>query len=309
MQTGPDTVAAERAPVCLSLEIYAKRLSEGGRRVVEGSRTSLWVRYESMAMMRVPTFIVEPPPPAELARVHWQGPSLVAAYLLEPGPARPSNARLYVCRDKEYRVERLPVSARRDARRAARSLRIDFADWQTVLEEGLGPFIQTRRRVGLSDGTRQEFLKRMTRFAENPAHRAAGAWKNGVLVAFMTLVVVDDWVEIEGAFSTDADRGLCPNDGLASFVLRHYLAEGCATTVSYGLSSIQDGAQGAGLHAYKTKIGFEAMPVHRAFALHPWVKPWVSPVTVRGLQLMERMLPRNRMMKKATGMLTLIGES
>jgi hypothetical protein len=212
---------------------------------------------------------------------------------------------LYLCRDRSYDVSRLNAPGRRDARRAARMLRLAFVDWPTVLSEGGRAFADTRRRVGLSDGTPGHFRKRITRFSSNPSNVAAGAWNNNALVAFMTLTVVEDWVEIEGSFSTDEHRGMCPNDGLANFVLHHFLIERGATTVSYGLSSIQDMEPGGGLHGYKTKVGFEAKPVHRAFVLHPLLKPLAHPA-LHGIRLMRGVFPQNRMMKKAGGVLDIL---
>jgi hypothetical protein len=119
----------------------------------------------------------------------------------------------------------------------------------------------------------------------------------------MTLVVVDDWVEIEGSFSADDSRTLCPNDGLAHFVLSHFLVTRRFNTVSYGLSSIQEAHQAEGLHNYKKKVGFDAQPVHRAFVLHPLLRPLANPLILRGARMVTKVLPQNRMIKKASGML------
>jgi hypothetical protein len=182
-------------------------------------------------------------------------------------------------------------------------------DWPTVMAHGFTAFSETRTRVGLSDGTVALFQNRFQRFSRNPFHRAVGAWKDDALVAFMSLAIVDDWVEIEGSFSADGFRTLCPNDGLVHFVLNHFLVKCQFNMVSYGLSSIQDAHQAEGLHTYKKKVGFEPQPVHRAFVLHPFLRPFAYPFTVRGAKWVSKVLPQNRLMKKASGMLATLVEN
>ena len=289
-----------------TISAYVSSLVRQGRAVLPGMQGTFWAQYESLAMMRIPDFVVNPPSPGEVERLLWKGHMAVATYLRDPDGSHPANAWLYVCRNKSYRVEDLCVAGRRDARRANRALRIDFIDWPTVLEQGFPAYSQSRHRVGLSDDTWGHFQSRLTQFSRNPCHRAIGAWKENKLVAFIALIVVDDWVAIEGSFSTNDDRTLCPNDGLASFLLRYFLVEHDFDTVTYGLSSVQDLNQSGGLHAYKKKVGFEAKPVHRAFILHPLVRPFANRLALKGANAIKHVFPRNRLVKKASGMLSLL---
>ena len=282
---------------------YAAAIERNGTTLAGGSADTYWVEHESFAVTRIPTFALVPPSREELRRVFLETRAAVVSYLVLPDECRPANASLYVCRNSSYSLEHLGASARRDARKAVRSLRIEFIDWEKVLECGFPAFSETRRRVGLSDGTFERFNHRFRQFAANPFHCAVGAWKDETLVAFFSLVVVADWVEIEGSFARDAYRSLCPNDGLVHFVLRHFLVLGRFKTVSYGLSSIQDAQQKDGLHAYKNKVGFEALPVHRRFVVHPWIRPLANSFTLAGVGLANRVWPRNRLVRKARGVL------
>ena len=297
-----------QAPVA-TIFSYGSSLAQNNRHIISGSSGTLWTEYESFAMMRIPDFCLNPPPLSEVKSVLWKGRIAVATYLRQPDLSYPANAWLYVCRDKSYTLENLNVAGRRDARRANRSLEFGFIEWSTVLSHGVTAYSDSRQRVGLSDGTEEHFQRRIHRFSSNASHTAVGAWKDGLLVAFMALIVVDDWVAIEGSFSSNDHRTLCPNDGLANFVLRHFLVERGFETVTYGLSSVQELDQSGGLHTYKKKVGFEAIPVHRAFALHPLLKPFANQVTLASLRLLKQLVPRNRIVKKASGMLaSLLGE-
>lgn len=290
-------------PKRISLNDYLSHWTQDGHRLVHGPSGTTWLRYESFSMMQFPTFFQSPVRRADLLHALWRGPALAVTHLLEPDASHPANACLYVCRDKSYRVENLTSVGRRDARRANRSLRLAFVDWPTIFSQGFTAYSETRRRIGLSDGTREHFRRRFTLFSTNPGHVAVGAWKDLTLVAFMTLVIVEDWVEITGTFSTDAHRGLCPNDGLASFVLKHFLADRGFRKVSYGLSSIQEGEVENSLHNFKKKVGFEAKPVHRVFVVHPLLRPLDNGIGAHGIRMLRRLFPGSRHIRKASGLI------
>lgn len=286
-----------------SVEGYAASLASRGIRVLPGARGTFWVPYETCAMMRIPEICLDLPSKEEIDGVLWCGPALVASYLRRPSEDYPLNAWLYLCRDKRYSLEALSVPGRRDARRAIRNLQFGFLEWSDVFSQGFSAYSQTRRRIGLSDDTCEHFHKRFLQFAAHPGHCAIGAWREDRLVAFMTLIAVDDWVAIEGSFSEDESRTWCPNDGLSHFVLEEFLRKRHITTVSYGLSSIQEGDQAGGLHSYKKKVGFEPQPVHRAFVLHALARPFANRLAARGVTAMRGLFPRSRLMKKVDGVL------
>jgi len=293
----------------LSIAEYASELVRIGTRVVPGSPGTFWVGHELGAMVRIPTFHLTPPAAGEVQQVQREGSAAIVSYIVEPDQHYAANAWLYSCRDFVYSLDKLSKRARRDARRAQRSLLIAPIDWPSLLEHGFSAFSDTRIRVGLSDGTRTHFSSRFESFSHNPAHRVIGAWKESSLVAFMTLVVVDDWVEIEGSFSANAHQGLCPNDGLANYVLDYFLMQRAFRLISYGASSVQENTDNHGLHNYKKKIGFETQPVHRAFVLHPLLRPFANRLTQWGLKAALYFMPGERRLKKVAGALaSLLGK-
>ena len=119
----------------------------------------------------------------------------------------------------------------------------------------------------------------------------------------MSIIEVDNWLEIEGSFSSNAYRKSYPNDTLIYNILSHYLAEENRDCVCYGLSSIQARNNEEGLHAFKTKMGFEAKPVHRAFLLNPFLRPLANKFTYWGVNKALRLKPANPFFKKVDGML------
>jgi hypothetical protein len=288
----------------LSLAEYAAELSESGTQVFGLTNADFWIRYESWALMRVPNLVAGPLTPGMPRKLLWSTRAVVASYLQEPDQAHLANAWLYVCSDPDYSVDKLAPPVRRNVRRGSRELRIEPVTMDALLANGFQAFRDTRGRVGVSDGTREVFTKRFEARGKCRGHVFLGAWHNQDLIAFLSITDVGDWAEIEGCFSSNAALALRPNDTLMTAALTDYLVAKRYKVVSYGLSSIQAVSNAAGLHEFKTKVGFEAKPVHRAFVAHPLLRPLVNSVTQHCVAAILALSPSNRLLKKCDGMLT-----
>ena len=288
----------------LSLAEYAEALAITGTHTLSGSGASFWASSERGAIVRLPTFHLAPPAPGEVRRILWHKRAAVVSYIVDPDEHHPANAWLYVCRDPSYSFDKLSKPAQRCIRRAQRSLRFSPIELPTLLDQGYSAYQDTVTRVGLAVDTSEQFKRGFESFHRNPAHRFVGAWKDDILVAFMMLIMVDDWMEIPGSFSTDAHLDLRPNDGLMNYVLDHFLVQRSIRIVCYGLSSVQEDADKIGLHAFKKKVGFEALPVHRAFVLHPLLRPFANRLVLWGARRALRFYPEGRLLRKAGGVLT-----
>lgn len=302
----PPAGLAEIQPV--SAEAYLAAASHAGRRVAYAADGTAWIGTERGAVSRFPAFAVEPVTAASARSACRRANVAIAGYLVEPGPIAPATAVLYACRRGDYALARLDEPVRRHVRRALRELTFAVVDGPTLLREGRTAFCETRRRTGLDDGTEAEFTRRFSTFLAHAGHHVFGAWRGEVLVAFFTLVVVDDWVEI-GGFSSDAHLDLRPNNGLVHHILEHFLNQRGFRVVSYGLSSLQADSNADGLDRYKRRIGFGGEPVRRCMVLHPALAPFVGP---RSLTLVRALLarrPRSRLLKKAEGALRLAVEA
>lgn len=264
----------------LSIAEYATELARSGTRVLPGAAGTFWTGCEPCALVRYPTFHLAPPTPSEVRQSLWRGRAAVLSYLLEPDELHPANVWLYLCTDRGYALKKLTPAMRRNVRRGFRELRITAITSDELLSYGMQAFCDTRRRVDLNDGTPEEFRRRFTLRARCPGHVFLGAWREDKLAAFLSITEVDDWAEIEGCFSVDSLLNFRPNDALMFSVLTHYLVERSCRVVSYGVSSIQAESNEAGLHTFKTKVGFEAKPVYRAFVLHPLLRPFANRLTL-----------------------------
>ena len=176
----------------LSIAEYASELARHGSRVLPGAPGTFWVSYETRAMMRLPVFHMAPPSPHEVREVLWRARAALVSNLLEPDERHRANAWLYVCTDRAYALDKLVPAMRRNVRRGLRELRIGPITSDQLLAHGVQAFCDTRRRVGLSDGTPEEFQRRFTLRARCPGHVFLGAWKDDKLAAFLSITEVDD---------------------------------------------------------------------------------------------------------------------
>lgn len=293
---------AEHKVQTASITEYAASLKRSGVHVVPGEAGTFWVRHESGAMVRVPKFHLAPPLARNVQHTLWRGRAAVASYLLEPDTYHPANAWLYLCTDQAYSLEKLAANARRDIRHGLRELKITPLTAEQLLTHGFPAFRDTRSRNGLNDGTMEEFRRWFNGLAKLPEIVYLGAWKDEQLAAFADITEVDDWADF-GCFSMDALRRYTPNDALVYSVISRYLIERKCRLVSYGLSSVQNESNAAGLHRFKLKLGFEARAVHRAFVPHPLMRPLFNPLTLWGVSTMLRFKPGGRHLRKAQGVL------
>ncbi|MGA2034651.1 MAG: hypothetical protein ABSG68_20580 [Thermoguttaceae bacterium] len=286
----------------VTMEEYISALRRQGTRATPGCPGTCWQRSETLAMERTPPFCLDVPAKEEIRVLLRRTRSLVASYVRPADAEHPPNAWLYLCQNRDYHLDVLAATARRDARRALRAFRLDFLDSSQFLQHGVVPFCETRARVGLSDGTPELFHNYARRLVQNPAYKIVGAWRGDCLAAYLWMMLVDDWAAI-GAYAADEHLRYCPNNGLIDFALDYCLTQRRCCRVSYGLSSLQETSNALTLDYFKKRVGFEARPVHRAFAFHPVLRPLINSSTQWMLKHGARLFPRSRMVRKAAGLL------
>jgi hypothetical protein len=287
----------------ISIDEYASGLARAGIPVLPGSEGTIWMRHDTGVMMRVPRFHLVAPRATEARQVTVRARAAVSSYLQEPDALRPPNGCLYVCADRAYGLERLSSAMRRNVRRGNKELKIAWLARNELFTHGERAYCDTRQRVGVADGNKDEFVKRFRWRTRCPGHVFLGAWRHDQLAAFVSLIEVDDWVEIESCYSRDDLLEFRPNDTLMYAVLAYYLRETHCRLVCYGLSSIQAENNASGLYAFKKKVGFDAPLVHRTFEIHALLRPFVNRLSVGILNVTLKLWPRARCLKKAEGLL------
>jgi len=284
-------------PVCLS--DYVRGLAGAGRRVFPGANSSYWAQYEPGTMVRVPMHCLQPPSARELWRLHWIRLSPLVSFITEPANTAQADSTLYLCRDHAYCLQKLDHAARTNIRRGLRELKIEFLTHEQVLCSGARAFIDNHRKFNPATATAEEFRRQYSGPTGVPGNVFIGAWKDHVLAAFIHVVFVDDWVNISGRCAMDEFLNLRPNETLLYATLAYFLAANRVQVVHAGVNSIDERADAPGLHRFKLKMGFEAVPVHRAFVLHPAIR-LLSRMPAQGVvSLIRRLSPASRRMRLA----------
>lgn len=293
-------------PRAVTMGQYIEGLRAGGLRVCPGSEGTYWVASGDRLVQRIPMFRLSTPTDSEVSHALRETHGLIATYVAEPTAQRAGNAWLYICTADDYNDRQLPSTMQRNVRRAMRELTIAPLTCREILDHGAPAFCDTRQRTGLDDGTQAGFRNYFGYRIDRPGEGYLGAWKEGRLAAFLTLVHVDDWVEL-GCFSMDSMLSYRPNDLLMHSALSYFLSDGRCRVVSYGLSSIQARSNAAGLHRFKRKVGFDTIRVHRAFVPHPTIRRFTNALTLTAAHMTVkaalRFRQRDRRLQKIDGML------
>ena len=278
----------------IALRDYARGYAAAGWRQCAGSGGTWWLQHEPGALMRLPIFAVGTPEAGELRALHWMRLAPLVSYLLEPDDRHPANGFVYACTNSQYSLEGLDHRVRTNIKRGLREFKIRLISVEEVLAGGVPAYLDTWRRHGHERVSADEFSNSYCATARLPGNKFLAAWKGDELAAFMGITEVDDWVEVRSRFSTNASLNSRPNEALLFTLLRQYLVERKFRTVSAGVSSVDPSANTPGLHRFKVKMGFEAIPVHRVFSFHPLLRPLVSRLGLGLLSRAIRRFPDNR---------------
>ncbi len=196
----------------------------------------------------------------------------LVSYLLEGSGAVTPNCFDYVCTDSEYDIGKLGKNARRDIRRGLRRFLVRLCTTEELIEKGLPAHADTMERHGYTEPP-ADFVERLgERYRDTPFYEIWGAWQGERLCAWMTIIKIDDWAMIDIVRSCTDVLGDCPNNAVLYTATRRLLVAEKRRYVTYGLSSLQVNVNELSMHKYKIRMGYQAVPMHRKFVLHPFPK-------------------------------------
>jgi hypothetical protein len=118
------------------------------------------------------------------------------------------------------------------------------------------------------------------------------------LIAFATIIVVDDWIEGAGLYFTDADRNHEPSAGLYHYIVDRFIFNDSYRVICVGLGGMPEDRR-PGLHRFKLSTGYRVIPVHRAFATPLWMRPLLNPITLVCAKAMLEIRPGNARLRRA----------
>lgn len=226
----------------------------------------------------------------------------VIGFCRSPRPGEAANAYLYLCRTQDYDLDAVSANTRSKIRRGLKRHEIRRIDENLVANEGYECFSDSRSRNRLTPPSRPAFHRFWSHLTPSPFRQIWGAFAQDELVAFFSIQCCKGWADncllaVRTSHLKDyAANAIC-------FHVMHELLSGPNRVegFSFGLSSLQPDSHINTLHRYKLSLGFEAVPVVRAFNLHPLLRPLVNQQTKRAVRIAGRLLPHNSVLRKAQG--------
>jgi len=291
-----------------SLAQYVGHLKSLGRPTVLGADgTQAWVTHLRGQLQRLPLERTDPPDPAEIRRLLRLRGVWLVNYLVEGSEAHRANCFDYVCRGPEYVLERLPPNARRDVRRGLRQFAIRLCTWDELAEKGFAALADTVARHGDAPPPADAIQNYVNAHKGTPFYDVWGAWDGEELAAWMTLYRIDDWTMIDIARSrTSALKG-CPNNAILYAATHHYLVKERLAYVAYGLSTVQVNVDVMAMHRYKTRMGYEAIPLRLVFAVPAAIRPLLASRPASwGWERLAGLRPQSAILRKVAGMSRLL---
>ena len=280
---------------------YQRSLGRGAALSRDGKYA--WVPGVKGELQRFPLECNEPVGTADIREVLALPKIRMVSYLVDGDQAHPPNCFDYVCRRPDYSLDSLSKNARRDIRRGLRSFVVRLCTWDELAAKGFVAHAETAERHGYAAAEPRWLEEMVARQRDTPFHEIWGAWQGADLAAWMTIIKIDDWALVDIARScTGALKG-CPNNAILYEASRHLLAGENRKYVTYGLSSIQVDVNERSMHRYKTRMGYEPLPVRRVFESRGPLRLILKSTLLSWIwEKSAKALPRSAALKKLAGM-------
>jgi hypothetical protein len=283
---------------------HAAYLRANGHETVVGQGgLHIWVSSGRRFLERVPIEKYDEPDPAEVRGLLRRPGIWAATWVRAPDADHPPNAFHYVCAIKDYRIDGLPRHARADVRYGLRNYTVRLSTPEELAGKGFAADADTAERHGVDRPTPEGLRCYAESIRGSRLFDIWGAWKGDDLTAWMTVARFDAFAALCMVRSRSGAKG-SPNNALLYVATRQYLVEDGLPYVTAGLSTIKADTNALNLHEYKIRMGYEARPVFRRFAVHPLLAPVLK--TRAGSWLLEKAAGTSSVLQRASGLARLM---
>ena len=256
-----------------SLSEYASFLQAGGHSVFRSSdEVEIWVPSSRNELLRLPIARFAPVAQETIDSLLRGGKTWAVDYLLEPNESTPANAFLYLCRDPDYDMSRLSKNGRKAIRRGLSHVDVRRISWDELGEHGFAAMAETNVRHGFTTFDKNALQRFVEGHRNSPFHEVWGAWEGTNLLAYLCVLKVDDWADYFMSPSRDAALRNYANNALRYEATRHLLTVEKRRVVGTGLSNIKFNVNSRNMYAFNTRMGFDAVPVHRVIVPCWWLR-------------------------------------
>ena len=158
-----------------SLADFGKHLEGLGDLIImtdEGRQ--LWRTEQRNSLSRFPLECTDEVSPQVQRMLMRRRGIWMLSYLLPPGDGRAANCHDYICKDRDYSIDRLDSKIRRDIRRGGRSFEIRLCSWEEFREHGLVAWAETNERLGFAPPTPEMVSTMADRNKPSPCYEVWG---------------------------------------------------------------------------------------------------------------------------------------
>ncbi len=269
----------------------------------------LWAPGARAELTRLPMTCTAPVDRAWTRQLLRTSGTWVVTYLLDGTDRRPPNSFLYLCRDSQYHMDKLSKNGRKAIRRGLRKTVIRRCTWGELAASGYAALAETDRRHGYKDPPPENFEQFVSLRRGTPFYEVWGSWLGNDLISWLVLMKIDEWALFEASPSRDAAMALYASNALRYEALVSLLVNEKRRQVLTGLSSINPNTDPRLIYKYNTRMGFEAVPFRRVFALHPLLSPLLNSRATAWLWTkISRALPQYSVLSKIGGMSQVLSE-
>jgi len=283
-------------------EFAEYQLSLGNPIFRSNSVNQVWVRGNRSDLQRFPLECTDEVNRKTFNKLLKERTIWIANYLVEPSNTDRANCFNYICEDSGYNVDNFSSArARRDIRRGLRNFNIRLCNNEELASKGYNAYKDTAIRHNYSVPDRNKYFQN-TKKLSSQFYDIWGAWDDAGLMAWMTVIKIDDWAMIESARSCTQALKKSPNDALIYSATKYLMNDEKRKYITYGLSSIQADVNELSMHRYKIKVGYKAIPMCRKFAVHSLLHPLVYPkISSWTLEKLAKFFPRYAKLRKIAG--------
>jgi hypothetical protein len=272
--------------------VLARFMELRGRRIIKACG-AVWYDAPGRFLMSLPYQAMLDPQPEELIRLIRDAGAA--------GVRFPSNrwtgleSGLYVLRRRAYDLESVHQKHRPRVRRGLESFQVRPATKAQLISQGRALNLSTMARQGRYDpefGEKRRWETLVEAAFACSEFSFPAAFRGSELAAFMITCREHGWLHILHQMSRQDHLPNFPNHVLTYTVTQQAAADESLDAICYGYMPL---FAADGLHEYKLRFGYEVIPHHSAFQLHPALTPFLNNgITDTALRVCRLLSPRNQ---------------
>lgn len=278
---------------------YLQRL---GHRVIR-TRSCYWYDLRTRFFLAFPHSQPVCPSPEEIRQV-FAATRCVGMRFPAPPHAAGRASYAFIIDDRTYDLDHLSANTRSKVRRGLKQCEVRRLDPDFVRTHGRAAHIDSMQRMHIQRDV-YDWARYWDAVESTPAAEVWGALRQGELLAYLVVVMVEGCAEVLVERSSSHGLRYYPNNALVFVTAQDLIRRPEVDRVLFGLESLESVF---GVDRFKESMGFRRWPIRQRIVFHPLLE-WVvrSPLFRRAVRGLARSRPQNEFWRKVEGLLIFHG--